>query len=363
MTDYTIPRSVGAVSVIPDMSQGPIPWWIPYEASRPFGDVTREMVGDGLTAIGRMLQAHPTINNFENIRRAFRTPGADVFTVWPMYWSSTEWNWDHTVKNIRWLNIQPDIFELLYRHYGGQDKTIIVQPYELDWTVAGIGCRKRSRCLQWDGKYDEYFAEFLGGRKPCPMSWGQTDTHILACDAVKIERASRVLAELNALQAASEEARAAHPNAKLKVFHAPHVNFFTNEFFLVARDLIPRMDSPPDLIGLSLYRKAGDVIEAFENVQRWTGLPPNRIYIAEIGEKEGTQRDGTVIGGSPQYDRLMSAVPALFDRGCPLAIVWSWEEIAGGGGHTGYAVNDAVTGAVLSGRRAIEELNGRWRDA
>jgi len=42
-------------------------------------------------------------------------------------------------------------------------------------------------------------------------------------------------------------------------------------------------------------------------------------------------------------------------------MVWSWEEVAGSGGHTGYAVNDAVTGKVLSGRNAIASLNETWR--
>lgn len=363
MTDYTIPRSVGAIHVIPDMSEGPIPWWGASPGKQPLHQTFATMRDAGLTAVGGLLRAHPTISMYEPIRRAFRTTGIDVIVIAPMHWASTEWNYDKTIKNIRWQHIPPDIFELLYRHYGGQDKTIIVQTLELDWTVAGIGCRQRDRCLKWDGHYAEYLSAFEAGDQPCPMSWGQTDPHVLACDAVKMGRGARVLAELNELQAAAEAARAAHPNARLKVFFAPQVNFFRDEFFLVARDLIPRMDSPPDFVGLSLYRKAGDPVEAFEAVQRWTGLPPERIYIAEVGAKEGTQPDGEFIGGIPQHDRIKAVVNSLFVRGCPLAMVWSWAEIAGGGGHTGYAVIDAATGEKCSGYNAIKELNGMWRES
>ena len=347
MTDYTIPRSVGAISVVPDMSEGPVAWWR-ASRGRPLYQSFASMRDSGLTAVGCLLRAHPTQRIWENIRRAMRTPGLDVIVITPLRWAEREWNYDHTVKNLRWENTPPEIFELLYRHYGHQEKTIIVQSLELDWTVAGIGCRADDRCIKDGSKYDYYLA--LCG------------DHVHACKQVKIDRAARLLKIMNERQAAAEAARKRHPNAKLKVYHAMQVNFFMDEFYLVARDLIPAMNLPPDLVGLSLYRKAGDPVVAYENVLEWTGLPADRVYVAEVGTREGTQRDGRAREGPRQYNRIVPIVDSLFGLGCPLAMVWSWEEVAGGGGHTGYAVNDAVTGEPLSGRTAIEELNRRWRN-
>jgi hypothetical protein len=276
-----------------------------------------------------------------------RTPGLDVIVITPLRWASREWDYNRTVKNLRWENTPPEIFELLYRHYGHQDKTIIVQTLELDWTVAGVGCRQDDRCIKDGSHYDKYF-EITGD-------------HLTTCKWVKLDRAEHLLDQMNRLQAAATAARANHQNAKLKVLFGMEVNFFRDEFYLVARDLIPKMASPPDFVGLSLYRKAGDPVTAFENVMAWTGLPAERIMISEVGRREGTQRDGRVIVRRQQEDRICSVVDALFARGCPLAMVWSWEEIPYTGGHTGYAVNDAATGEPLSGRKAISDLNAKWR--
>jgi len=340
-------RSVGAWSVVPDMSEGPFPWWPLSPGKQPLWQTFADMRDEGLTAVGCLLRAHPTQRIWENVRRAMRTPGIDTIVIVPLRWAEREWNYDHTVKNIRWENTPPEIFELLYRHYGRQDKTIIVQSLELDWTVAGIGCRADDRCIKDGSKYEYYLA--LHG------------DHIAACNQVKLDRAKRLLRIMNERQAAAEAARANHPNAKLKVYHSMQVNFFKDEFYLVARDLIPQMVSAPDLVGLSLYRLAGDHMDAFDNVRRWTGLPASRIYVAEVGTREGSQPDGTVIEGNLQWKRITRVARDLFERGAPLVMVWSWREIAGGSGHTGYSVNDAVTGKPLSGRIAIDDLNAEWR--
>lgn len=364
MSDYTIPRSVGATHVIPDMSEGPIPWWAASPGKQPLYETFLSMRNGGLTAVGGLLRSHPTKSIWEDIRRAFRTPGIDVITVCPMRWASTEWNYDRTVKNIRWENTPSEVFHLLYRHYGHQDKVIIVQTLELDWTVAGIGCRDDDKCITSDGRFDRYRSACEEGSLATYQGlFDHLGCKRVAASMVKLDRAAYLLGESNRLQAACNQARANHPNAKLKVFYAMEVNFFTNEFYLVARDLIPQMESPPDFVGLSLYKKAGDAVKAYDNVLEWTGLPPERVFISEVGAREGTQRDGRVLTGDRQYDRIMSVVPPLFDKGCPLALVWSWAEIPFTGGHTGYAVNDAVTGEELSGCRAIEELNARYREA
>lgn len=361
MTDYTLPRSVGAWNVVPDMSMGPLPWWSASPGKRPLAETFGGMRDGGLTAVATMLRAHPTINYWENIRKAMRTKGIDVILLTLFHWANTEWDWEHKTKNVRWENLPHDIFDLLYRHYGGQEKVIIVQTMELDWTVSGIGCRERGRCIKTDGRWEHYRdASRAGTLVPYPEI-KPGDHNEIACDMVKIDRASYLIGELSELQRRCEQARADRPNAKLRVFFSVECNFFRDETYIVGRDLIPKMDTPPDLIGLSLYRKAGDHVAAFENVRDWTGLPPERIFIGEVGAQEGSQKNGGYITGTPQRDRVWPVIGDLFELGVPIAFVWSWAEVPQSGGHTGYSVNDAVTGEPLSGRTAIEDLNAIWR--
>ena len=357
---YKVPRSVGATSVVPDMSMGPIPWWN-LTTGRPFWQTVETMRDHGLTAIGVLQRAHPTINYWENIRRGFRTPGIDIIVIEPLHWASTERGCVGG-KNIRWQNIPPSIFEDLYGTYGGQNKIVIVQLTETDWTVNGVGCRERDQCVTAGGYFSGYFEACKQGTLvPYYEYDGGTDCAVIACDMVKLDRAEYLLNQMNDLQAAAMAARAAHPNAKLRVFFSVEVNFFTDQFYIVARDLISQMPVPPDFIGLSLYRDADDVVTAFNNVIDWTGLPPWRIFVSEVGAREGTQSDGSYIDGTPQYDRIVPVVSALFDRGAAFALVWSFEEVAYTGGHTGRAVIDSVTGEHLSGYDAIIELNEEYR--
>ena len=337
----------------------PIPWWQPSETSQPVADTFAEMAAEGITAIGVLLRAHPTENIYENIRKAFRNPNIDVIVLTPLHWGSTEQGCTGG-KNIRWLNYPPELFEWLYQTYGRQDKTVIVQSMEDDWTVAGTGCRNRDQCVTEDGRFDFYFNACEAGT----LALYDTDAETCeetACDMVKMDRAEYLLQLYDERQAAVEAARAAHPGATLRVFHSIEVNFFNDEFYLVARDLIWRMDSPPDFVGLSLYARAGDVVEAFNNVVAWTRLPSYRVYISEVGAKEGTQPDGTVLVLPHQRERIVHVIEELFALGAPIALVWSWREIPFTGGHTGYSVIDTVTGEHLSGYDAIKELNETYR--
>jgi hypothetical protein len=376
---FKVPRSVGAMTVVPDMSTGPFPWWS-LTTGRPLWQSFEFMRDKGLTAVGAMLRANPTdvidavddcgnplpnaTTNNENIRRAFRMPGIDIIVIEPLWWASTEQGCTG-LKNIRWQHIPPHIFEDLYRVYSGQNKVIIVQDFEVDWTVHGLGCRERDECVTSDpGCVDRCEA---GGTASFFQEWWPegyvrpTGCQSMCCDLVKLNRAWGLLRHMNAMETAAMAARAAHPDKPLRVFYSVEVNFFADEFLLIARDVIPRMDAPPDFVALGLYKKAGDVIDAFNNVVDWTGLPPHRIFLSEVGAREGTQPDGSFIEGTPQYDRIVPVVEELFARGIAFALVWSFEEVAYTGGHTGFAVIDAVTGEERSGMAAIRELNGVYR--
>jgi len=375
---YRLPRSVGATTVIPDLSEGPLPWWSSNVDTAPgkraFSETVSLMTLEGVTAIGALLRAHPTVNYYENIRRAFRNPDVDILVITPLHWSS----WERScVGNSVWLNFPPvdhvlpnffsdypnDIFEMLYQMYANQDKVIIVSTIEADWAVHGTGCRGREECVienyQWcmDACEDGTLVPYDG----------VSDASCLAtcCDMYKMDRETYFLTHwLNNWQLAASAARARHPNAALRVFFSVEVNFFGTQewqFRTVVKDVIPRMVEPPDFIGLSLYSMAGDVDDALDYVLEHTRLPVYRVFVSEVGAREGTQPDGSVITGTPQYDRITDVVHRMFARGVQLVIVWSYEERAWTGGHTGFAVIDPVTGKRLSGWAAIQELNEMYR--
>jgi len=359
---YYVPRSVGAITVVPDMTIAPLRWWS-LSTGRPFGDTVESMAADGVTAVGVMMRAHPTDNrqNNEDIGRAFQNPDVDVIVLTPLRWASTGPNCKNDLENIVWLNYPPELFDMLFEAYGDQPKTIIVQTWESDHVVHGIGCRERYQCVD-DPRFRFYRdACEAGTLVPYGISDGQTDCAVIACDMQKVDRAAYLVRVFDARQAAVEAARAAHPDAVLRVFHSIELNKFGDTFLTVAADVIPKMVHPPDLIGLSLWAGAGDVGDALDYVLEATGLPVYRIYVSEVGAREGTQPDGTVLVLPHQYDRIVPVVEELFDRGIAFAMVWSWDEVAFTGGHTGYAVIDPVTGEHLSGFDAIVELNQTYR--
>jgi len=361
-TAYYVPRSVGAITVVPDLSVAPLRWWA-ASTGRPFAETVELMAADGVTAVGVMMRAHPTDNrqNNEKIRRAFRNPDVDVIVLTPMRWASTGPNCRNDSENIVWLNYPPNLFDMLYETYGGQNKTIIVQTWESDHVVHGIGCTERNQCVD-DPRFRWYRdACEAGTLVPYGISDGETDCTVIACDAQKVDRADYLRRVFDARQAAVEAARAAHPDAVLRVFHSIELNKFGGHFLTVAADVIPQMKVPPDFVGLSLWAGAGDVGDVLNYVIEHTGLPSYRIYISEVGAREGTQPDGTVLVLPHQRDRIVPVVEELFDRGVAFAMVWSWDEVAFTGGHTGYAVIDPVTGEHLSGFDAIAELNQTYR--
>ena len=359
---YYVPRSVGAIAGIPDMSIAPIRWWS-LSTGMPFEDTVEGMAADGLTAIGVIMRAHPTDNrqNNEKIRRAFRNPDIDIIVLTPQRWASTAPNCNDDRQNIVWLNYPLELFDMLFETYGGQNKTIIVQPWESDWQVHGIGCRERNQCVD-DPRFRWYLEACEAGTLvPYRDYLAWADCKIIACDMQKADRALYLQHLFDARQAAVEAARAAHPDAALRVFHSIELNKFGNTWLTVAADVIPNMVHPPDFVGLSLWQGAGDVVEVLNYVIEHTGLPAHRVYISEVGAREGTQPDGTVLVLPHQYERIVPVVEALFERGVAFALVWSWEEPAYTGGHTGCGVIDAVTGEHLSGFAAIHDLNSIYR--
>ncbi len=137
-SDYAMPRSVGAWSQVNDMTQGPEPWW----------SLT---AGHGLTAAGFALRAHPWDHsqNWENVRKAFRTEGIDIIVLWLSHWIATETSCDGSAY-VAWQEYPSDVFEQFYKYYGHQHKTVILMTFESDVRLHGKGCLNRDEC-SWSG--------------------------------------------------------------------------------------------------------------------------------------------------------------------------------------------------------------------
>jgi hypothetical protein len=174
------------------------------------------------------------------------------------------------------------------------------------------------------------------------------------CDVWRRGRADYLRRTWDARQAAAERARAENPDAALRVWHSIEVNFFGTEdwqFIVPLCDIIPKMQSPPDFIGLSLYAMAGDPVEALEYAMECTGLPAYRFYISEVGARFG----------EGQHARITEVVDALFAKGVAFALVWSLDTEISYPPNAVWSVVDPLTGDWRGGMIAIQELNEKWR--
>jgi len=352
---YAVPRSVGLNVQIDTPStnsshpRADKPWTVPLWE-------TLETVRDehGITAVGLLLNAHPTDNYHENIRKAFRTPGIDIVVFRPQYWNVIENTCDDRSAYV--MEPYPmTLFEDLYTYYSKQPKHIFVTNIEADWQMHGIGCRARNECPGM-GFYGDACLDVCeaGDLAEYEVSAGESCA-VQCCDMEKIDRGEYLLGVFNRRQAAAEAARAAHPDAALKVWHSIEVNLYSTrdwQFRTVLCDIIPRMDSLPDFIGLSIYNMADDPVVALDYAMACTGLPAWRFFISEVGSKETNPGD--------QAAAIHRVVDPLFAFGVPFALVWSLEDSTSW--PTDYSVIDIETGEKLSGYYAIQELNATYRN-
>jgi hypothetical protein len=323
---YYVPRSVGVNLQAIDLSEGPIYWWSAQADQGIPNWVNAAWVRDefGITAISLMLAAHPWDNFYENIRKLFRLDGLDIIVIRLEHWGIVDERCDGS-EGVLWTEYPtgPDdnfpwyewsVFDKMYEFYANQDKTIIITNIEADWQLQGVGCR--------DGEHRPEDYEFY------------------------------MLREFNRRQAAAERARAANPDALLRVDHNIEVNFFGNQAWqthTILCGIIPNMDSPPDRISFSLYKMAGDPVEALHYAMECTGLPAYRFFISEVGARNPEK----------QYDRITSVVNALFEEGVAFALVWDLDVWPN---DTEWSVVDPVSGEWRGGMFAIQDLNEEWAD-
>jgi hypothetical protein len=200
--------------------------------------------------------------------------------------------------------------EALYAKFGHLPKVIILTNWESDWQLWGPLCREPNECP-------------VGGIWPVEWQWkyntceGDYDCQVRVCDMVRWNRAWYLTQLFEARQAGIEAARAAHPDAALRVFHMVTVNHTEDTVQLnVTRDVIPALEHKPDLIGLSHWDKDQTVVEALNYIRVHTGFPRNRIMLSETGEPSG----------DTQYQAIYTDVSAAMDWGAASALVWTWRQ-------------------------------------
>jgi len=135
-------------------------------------------------------------------------------------------------------------------------------------------------------------------------------------------RLHRAEAEYEMAQWGIQWAREQFPDAQLRIYFGLVTNHRKDDKYewTLTRDLIPRLDPQPDLIGISFYGDQGDETpaEAVETIKRHTGYPVSRMYVAETGISEdwpGRQR--TLLG--PRLEEMA-------DIGLRLIFVWTWKQ-------------------------------------
>lgn len=388
---YRVPRSVGVNSQIRDTGIGNAQWW-KLTPSQPLWQ-TFDWIRDefDITAIGTFLRSHPWnnsytgIQNFENIRMAFRTPGIDIIQITPQYWGNqghvcnsdgttklggitdlsypTRTNYSHLLDALDpgyWnyeqvLDYYQSIYDGLYKYYSKQEKHIFVSSTESGWQIMGGGCRSRTEGFL-DVNYDWCLhACEAGTLVPYDVSPLNASCWQMCLDMSRVDKANYMLRVWNDRQSAAEQARLDNPTAALKAWHVIEVNFFDTEswqFIVPLCDIIPKMDSPPDFIALSLYSMAGDPVEALHYAMQCTGLPAYRFYLSEVGRR---------VDSGGQYDRIYNYTDRLFEEGMAFALVWSLDTELSYEPNWPWSVIDPETYEWRDGMYAIRDLNEKWR--
>ena len=105
-----IKRSVGVCLQVIDKSIGPIRWW---HVLAPLGEPNWVHVASvrdryDLTSVSMLMQAHPTINYDENIRKLFRLDGIDTIVFRPEHWGVVDERCDGS-QGVLWTQYPAEV--------------------------------------------------------------------------------------------------------------------------------------------------------------------------------------------------------------------------------------------------------------
>lgn len=345
---YWLPRGVGVVA------QG-------YLNTMQSHKILNDIASHDIRIANLWVRSRPFTKFKDDMDLVWTHPDFDVLVIRFESWGSLEDHCDGG-RSMIWEN-EPTawIVNTLYDLYGDQDKIIVIQNWEADWQLHGASCREREECVSygwWADGCMEACAKWMQDDPDASVGcqlWGacEEECRVFCCDDLKISRGQYLLGILNNRQKVVREAREANPRARLKVYHSISINFYTDEWLTVTGDIIPLMDEPPDLIGVSHWKRTVPMTDALDYVEQHTGLPRHRIYVAELGEREKQEGD--------QYARIYAEGQAAFIWGSPIVLVWHWKTWDGNLAQQQLALFDHETFEPKSGLMAVKELNDEWR--
>lgn len=281
-----------------------------------------------------------------DMTRVFENPDLDLIMIRPMQHSFSETGCDGTASATWEGGDWGEYAEQLYEKFGHLDKVVILTNWESDWQLLGPRCRELNECPLggiWPGSYKRQYAE----------CHGDYDCQVRVCDEVRRGRAHYLRQLFEERQIGIEAARSAHPNAELRIYHAITVNHTEDTIQLnVSRDVIPKLEEKPDLVGLSHWDKDQTVIEALNYIRSHTGFPRNRILITEIGAPVG----------DTQYREIYDRTSEALKWGVAAAFIWVWKQDWDGRDMALIASDDVPNLGLTAVRDLSEEYDVKWRD-
>jgi hypothetical protein len=139
----------------------------------------------------------------------------------------------------------------------------------------------------------------------------------LVCKQVRYSRALYLKELFEERQTGIEAAAAKYPDARLRIFHMVTVNHTHDTVQLnVTRDIIPLLEHPPHLIGLSHWDSDQTLVDALRYIHEHTRYPYYRMVLTEIGARVGPE----------QGERIEAAVNESFRLGVTGAFIWIWRQ-------------------------------------
>lgn len=302
-------------------------------------DTADEMVANGFQAVH--LWPHESVQSLD-IRKVICNPAIKLLVIRPMARVGRDADnckdangyagvWENADFGQMAWDLLEDHGDLACR--GGEPLDIILNNWEGDWQAKGAHCRFRV---------------------PSERRW------------------YRMKAELEMAQMGVMWARGEHPDAALRVLFGMTTNHRVDEKYewTLIRDGFADLDPRwwPDLMSISTYGDGGEETPQMivDTIQRYTGYPLSRMYVAETGVNEkwmGRQRD-----------HLSARLPLIKATGIRVIFVWTWKQYWPGilredgsrlGGwfgnwevdeNLGLPIQDSFTGRWTSGLEYVQEF-------
>jgi hypothetical protein len=370
--DYALPKTVGATQIAYSAAWPRDTAMLDHFTTK---EVLDELASHGIRAVKLFIAGvywdgveHPTNPLlypdypiiFEDMHEVWEHPDIDVFVITFMNYGHASWargcdgGWE-----LEWPN-EPtyEIAKFLFKHFGDQDKTIIIAGSEIDNQWRGFGCNDPEDAM-WD-------------------SWPQAD--IDACLAEKtqaecaydlsMDRMRYATREIQRRQREVEKARSEHPDATIRIRTSVNISVTSRRakyyFTSFMHEMYNEMEYWPDYVGLTHFKGDNTTLaQAVKNIQRLIGYPVERIYLDQFGTFEKTE--------GKQYPVIYNKGVDGFNLGINSMFVWMWRQtwhrFTSGGVPLNRGMFQWLTtegrvewGAPTSGLQAIYELNTQYGD-